>query len=455
MIVVLVVAAGAAWESAAMRLLAADPGIVVLKRCVDVDDLLATAAAGQADVAILGLDAPGLDPAAVEHLRRHAVRPVAVVAGSVRPGDPVVDSLRLRAGRLAITSLVSEDDLDVLPAAVVAAAREDAAAPRPGGHTADLDPDGTVLDASLPPDLAAGAAAGSARSATSRGRVVVVWGPPGAPGRSTVACAIAAELSRRQRRTILIDADAHAPSLAQQLGITDEVSGMLAAARLALGGQLDEHLASVQRGLSRHLSVVTGLPRPDRWSEIRPDTVEALLHAARELGEVVVDTGAPLEPDATAEFGTRPPRNTMTLEAIGAADEVVVVGAADPVGLARLARGLVELREAVPGVPLRVVVNRMRPSLGWSETDVATMVAGFARPVTLHFLPEDQAAADRALVTGRTLLESGGGPLSAAIVPVVDALAPGPVPGSGGATVSGASSPGGLRRRRAGRARPR
>ena len=57
----------------------------------------------------------------------------------------------------------------------------------------------------------------------------------------------------------------------------------------------------------------------------------------------------------------------MTLAALDAADEIVVVGSADPVGLSRLARGLVELRERTAGAPVRVVVNRMRPTLGWSE----------------------------------------------------------------------------------------
>ena len=40
MICVLLLAAGEAWESPAMADLEAHPGVVVLKRCVDVDDLL-------------------------------------------------------------------------------------------------------------------------------------------------------------------------------------------------------------------------------------------------------------------------------------------------------------------------------------------------------------------------------------------------------------------------------
>ena len=74
MICVLLLAAGEAWESPALADLEAHPGVVVLKRCVDVDDLLASVTSGQSDVAVVSLDAPGLDPATTAHLRRHAVR---------------------------------------------------------------------------------------------------------------------------------------------------------------------------------------------------------------------------------------------------------------------------------------------------------------------------------------------------------------------------------------------
>ena len=41
--VVLLLAAGAAWETRALRVLSDRRDLVVLKRCVDVDDLLASA----------------------------------------------------------------------------------------------------------------------------------------------------------------------------------------------------------------------------------------------------------------------------------------------------------------------------------------------------------------------------------------------------------------------------
>lgn len=396
---VLIVASGAAWETDALRLLGAHPGIMVLKRCVDVDDLLAAATAGQADVAVLGLDAPGLDRSAVEHLRRHGIRPVAIA-----PGGSSLDGGRLRAARIGIQRVVTDDELETL-ADAVAAVEAPVTAIRPPAAPPPLGP----------PPVGPPAAAG---------RVLAVWGPAGAPGRTTVAIGLAAEIARRQRRTVLVDADPYGGAVAQQLGILDEVSGLLAAARLASAGQLEERLTSVQRGIDAHLSVVTGLPRGDRWVEVRAGSVEHLLELARGTAEVVVDTGFCLEDEPGSDYGSRPGRNQLTLGALEVADEIVVVGGADPVGLARLGRALVDLRDLTGGRPVQVVVNRMRPTLGWSEREIAGMVSGFARVAGLHFLPDDQPAADRALVSGRTLVEVGDSPLGRALGRLTDALAP-------------------------------
>ncbi|MFC6287906.1 CpaE family protein [Nocardioides sp. GCM10027113] len=449
-VVVLVAAAGAGWESRALALLGERPGVVVLKRCVDVEDLMAAATAGQADVAVVAVDAPGLDAAAVDHLRAHGVRPVAVV-----PGGPGLDAGALRATRVGVRAVVEEDRLDDLPAVVAAGGEPDATAVRgpvprdgePGGGPTHLTDDGAAAD-DRPP-----------------ARVVAVWGPGGAPGRTTVAVGIAAELARRGLRTLLVDADPYGGAVAPQLGILDEVSGVLSAARRAAAGELADRFGGVPRSLGQHLAVVTGLPRADRWPEVRPGVLEHLLDVGRSHprlgGQVVVDTGFNLEHDPAADLGARPGRNHMTRAAIEAADEVVVVGSADPVGLSRLARGLVELRELTSAAPVRVVVNRMRPTIGWAEKDIAGMVEGFTRLTGLHFLPDDRAAVDRALVAGRTVLEVGDSALGRGLATLVDALqpaAPPPAP-TGAAGAAGAAGPAGargrLRRRTAGTARPR
>lgn len=392
MVVVLVLAAGADWESPALIRLADRGDVVVLKRCVDVPDLLATAAAGQADVAVLAIDSPGLDRSAVDHLRGHGVRPVAVVSGGAD-----CDAAALRASRIGIRALVGDHELDALP---------------------DL-----VAVGEEPSDTVVRGAPDEPTAAPSPGQLVAVWGPSGAPGRTTLAVGLAAELAR-DRRTILVDADPWGGSVAQQLGIVDEVSGLLAATRLVATGQLPERFGGVQRSLDHRLSVVTGLPRADRWVEVRTGVVDHLLQVARSHGHVVVDTGFSLEHDPAADGG-RAGRNTMTLESLEAADEILVVGNADPVGLARLARGLVELREATGRDVVRVVVNRMRPTLGWAEHDIGAMLGGLVRIAGLHFLPDDRATVDRALVAGRSLAEVGDSAVGRAVAGVAAALGSG------------------------------
>jgi len=396
-ICVVLLAAGEAWESPALADLEQHREIVVLKRCVDVDDLLASVTSGQADVAVVSLDAPGLDPASIAHLRRHDVRPIAVTAA---PADDL--DVREQAQRLTIRAVVSVRDLTSLPEVV--ATVEDIADTRARAIDEAL-PEAPVTD-----DV--------------EGRLVVVWGPTGAPGRTTVATNLAAEVARRGSATVLVDLDPYGGAVAQQLGILDEVSGLLSASRLAGSDHLEDRFATVCRGVDDHLSVITGLPRADRWREVRGAHVERLLETARSRGHVVVDTGFSLEEDPASDFGGRPGRNTLTLTALDAADEVVVVGAADPVGLARLARGLVELRDRGTGAPVRVVVNRMRGSIGWSEKDIAGMVEGFSRVAGLHFLPDDRGGADKALVTGRALVEGGDSSLVRGLGALADAIFP-------------------------------
>jgi MinD-like ATPase involved in chromosome partitioning or flagellar assembly len=391
-LVVLVVAAGAAWESPVLELINGRNGMVVLKRCVDVDELLATSSAGQADAAVVALDAPGLDPAAVDLLHRHQVRVIAVALAT--------ESARARAARVGVDVLVDDGDLAALPDAIEVEVDPPAFEPEPGTH---------------------------AVPAPARGRVVVVWGPAGAPGRTTVATSLASVLARRGSATTLVDADPYGGAVAAHLGVLDEVSGLLGAARLTGEGALEAGLESCRRALGDHLSVVTGLPRADRWLEVRAGVVEHLLEVAAARGHVVVDTGFSLEDDPSGDLLARPGRNHLTLGALDVADEVVVVGAADPVGLSRLARGLVDLRDRAAGVPVRVVVNRMRGGLGWSEREVSGMVEGFARLAGVHFLPDDRSAADRALATGAPLVE-GDAEVARALTAVTDAVVPPPTP---------------------------
>jgi MinD-like ATPase involved in chromosome partitioning or flagellar assembly len=397
---VLVAAGGGAWEAQALGLLnAPGSGLVVLKRCVDLPDLLATASTGQARVAVVDGALTGLDTTSVASLRRGGVS-VVLVGSTTLDADQRVDAARL--DELAAAVRAAEEG-----AALAGELDEPSLSESPGA--------GTAFDA--------GGNDSAAAPRSEPGRMIAVWGPTGAPGRTTVAVGLAAELASRGAGTMLLDADPFGGSVAQHLGMLDEMSGLLASARLANAGGLDAgRLAGLAREVTG-LRVLTGLPRADRWSEVRDAAFDDVLDRARALADtVVVDTGFCLEDDPQAAFTGAPRRHLMTLATLEQADEVVVVGSADPVGLARLARGLVELLETMPGLCVRVVVNRSRPSLGWGEKEVRAMIDGFVTPAGVHFLPEDRSTADRALVAGRSLVELGDSPLRRGLAGLADAV---------------------------------
>jgi hypothetical protein len=70
----------------------------------------------------------------------------------------------------------------------------------------------------------------------------------------------------------------------------------------------------------------------------------------------------------------------------------------------------------------------MRPSLGWSQRELVAMVEQIAPRAAVCFLPDDRAGADRALVAGRSLVESGESPLRRAVAEVADLVSGAPAP---------------------------
>jgi len=242
------------------------------------------------------------------------------------------------------------------------------------------------------------------------GRVVAVWGPAGAPGRTTTAVALAAEVAAAGGACLLVDADTYAGSVAQLLGLLDEAPGLATAARATDHGTLDvAALSALAPQVTPGLRVLTGLASSTRWPEIRPASLAAVLRAARELtGCTVVDTAASLEQDEELSYDTAAPRrNGVTLQALQDADIVVAVGSADPIGLQRLVRGLQDLTAVVSSSPV-VVVNRVRASaVGPApERTVRRALARYAGVDDPVLVPDDGAVLDAAVLQGRTLPES-------------------------------------------------
>jgi MinD-like ATPase involved in chromosome partitioning or flagellar assembly len=398
------------WEADLVTSLEASAGMTVVRRCADVADLLAAASAGLADVAIVSADLRALDRDALHHLARHGVR----TAGAVAPGDePGERRLRQLGLDVVVRSDAETHELEEALAGLDDTPGTEAAASdlRDGLGALDvLGPDGRGgsprADGSGPGGEPAEPGAWHPVEAC---RVIAVWGPTGAPGRTTVALGLAAELAHRGARTLLVDADTYGSSVAQSLALLDEAPGMAAAARAADQGSLDlPGLARVAPEVAPRLRVLTGIPRPDRWPELRAAAVENVLTVARQLAElVVVDCGFSIEDDEELSYDTLAPRrNAATLTALEQADELLVVGSADPIGLQRLVRAVQDVGNLPTPTP-RVVVNKLRASsVGHRpERRVTEALGRFAGMEDLHFLPWDQASLDGAMFAGCSLVE--------------------------------------------------
>jgi MinD-like ATPase involved in chromosome partitioning or flagellar assembly len=342
---VAVAAGGAPWESEVLAQIDQASHLQLQRRCVDLAELLAVGRTGAVGLAVVATDLPGLDTDAVSRLVTGGVRVAAV-------GD------HDRARALGIDLVVEPARLGVV----------DLSRPTP------------------PPPP------------SRRTPLLVVWGPAGAPGRSTVALSVATATAAAGRRTALVDADTMGGSLAQSLGLLDDVSGIMAACRVANQGradQVDEHLAAVED----RLHLLSGLPRGDMWPHVRSAALDGVVGRLRTTHDVVVaDVGSCLEAD-----GATRGRHQATLHLMEEADAIVVVGRADPVGLSRLVRGLADLQDVVGETEhQRIVVNQMRSSLGWSERDVADTLQRLSGRRPHAFLPWDGAGLDAAMMLGRT-----------------------------------------------------
>jgi MinD-like ATPase involved in chromosome partitioning or flagellar assembly len=403
------------WESDVITALDAAPSVTVVRRCVDVVELLALAATGLASCALVSADLRRFDADVFDRLRAAEV----VVVGVIMREDAEAEQ---RLAVLGVRHFVPADAAGEVFATVLANAVETGAV-EPSAH-AFGDPS-AATHAVIPPT----GTAQPVRAPTERGSVIAVWGPTGAPGRTTVAVGLADELARLDRSALLIDADVYGGVIAATLGLLDESPGLAAACRSAGSSRLDAAgLAGLAWQLGPRLRVLTGIPRAERWPELRAAGVEAVLGAARGLAEfTVVDCGFAIEADEELSYDTvAPRRNGATLAVLAAADVIIAVGAADPIGLQRLIRGLVELREGEFEAPVWVVLNRVRAAVvpGKPEVELAAALQRFSGRSPAAFLPYDRAALDLALANGKTLAEARPkSPLRQRMVELAAALA--------------------------------
>lgn len=471
---------GAAWESALVQ--ACQDGsvrAVVIQRCYDVGDLLAVAAAGKAELALVaagmrwldretvvrlgsaGLAVVGVVPTGdedaerrmrqlgIDHVAQGTARPGTLIelargALSGRPHQPFGQDRDDGVGRPdhpAGTGIAARVPWPASPSHSTGTGDSPAHGAVGGGDTASAATEPTQPRTAViePGDVEAPPSYGEEH----RSALVVVWGPKGAPGRTTVAVNLAFEALPFAGETLLVDADTYGGSVSQTLGFLEDHPGLAWAARLASRGELDSPKLwqATRRAGPAGPRVLSGLPRADLWTEVRPGTWESLLNLFRlSFHLTVVDVGFCLEEDEELLYDhVRFRRNAVSRLALQRADQVVAVARADPVGLHDFVRGYQQLRElGVDPSRVRVVVNQVRGGLfgGDAPAQIRAALARYLGLEPLVFVPYDRAAVDAALMLGKALREVRPG---TAVQQAMAALA---------AAVVGAPKAGPQRRRR-------
>lgn len=372
--------------------------VTVVRRCAELPELLAACQSGLARAAVVAEGSEGLTASLVDRLGAVGVAIVALT-------DNAEEAARLRT--IGVASALSGVESAELSERIADAVAQLTGALRPANLSAAAD-----TAAALATDPVVPAVDEEGRGA---GQLIVVWGPAGSPGRTTVAVNIAGEMAADGRSVLLVDADTYGASVAAVLGLLDESAGLAQACRLADQGLLDAEalrkVAATVATTAGTFRVLTGITRADRWTELRAPALGLVLERARQIADVVVvDTGFCLEADEELSFDTTAPRrNAATLRPLELADTVYAVGAADPVGVPRLVRALAELEGAVPQASPTVVMNKVRSSsVGRApERQLRDAWERYGPASSLKaFLPYDPVAADAALLAGSLLLEA-------------------------------------------------
>jgi len=222
-----------------------------------------------------------------------------------------------------------------------------------------------------------------------QGRTVAVLGTKGAPGATTVAIRLAAELAARGVSTALVDLDPAGGDLVAFLGL-DPRRNLFTLSHLSAAAGLSPELVEGEgQELAPGLFVLGGIPRREMAGDLPPAWVGDLLRLlGTRHGAVVLDVG-------------RDPTRALARAGLEAADTLLLVARADLVGAFDAQRVLAALEPPVRE-RARLVAGRLRR--GESPRELAGVLA-LPLSATVSFNPREarRAAAAQRPMGGRCM----------------------------------------------------
>mgnify|MGYP002360283472 FL=1 len=384
------------WEAELVASLVTETPAADVRRCVDVTALLSHAVSTPTRIVVVDADFPRIDAVVIAKLMEVSTVVIGVAADA--EGAQRLD-------RWGVEHIVSISSADVTQ--VVERIRELWVA-------TDDATESSGTDTAVTPDVAARRAIG--RADVSAGRLIAVWGPPGAPGRTTIALAISQLLAEHGAEVLLVDADTSAAGIGAALCLESDGSGIIAANHHAQRGDLDAPgLARLARSVGDGMRVLTGVTHVSRRIELRAAPMARLWQVAVDLVEsCVVDIGGCVDDGSLAldgdvgDFGLTSSGHSAAATALAAADDLVVVSSCEPANVARLLSNVSAIRSLAPSARMHVVINRVRTPIVRNEAaaeELREFVAMHIDAAHVLLVAEDRTTMDAATARGLTPLE--------------------------------------------------
>ena len=251
-------------------------------------------------------------------------------------------------------------------------------------------------------------------SVPGKGQRTVVAGPVGAEP-ELVILELAQAMAKANHRVVVVDANDICPSLAQ---LVDQPMlpnlPMAVDALRQRGGQLEDQLLPVAKG---RFWLVGGLADPAQWIELRPRAVVDLVdELAGRHHHVLTQVGPMVE--NLADYGGD--RFGVARAVMGDSDSIVAVGMASPVGVARLAMWLADVRLLAPETALHLVLTRA-PKDRFRRSELLERAQGLdVGEASIHLLPDDDRL-ERAVWNGELVK---AGPFRRSVADLAAAVAP-------------------------------
>ena len=242
--------------------------------------------------------------------------------------------------------------------------------------------------------------------------VIAFWSGVGSPGRTTLALNVATEIALAGKRVLLLDLDTLGPAIAINLGLVETPAGLSAVLRLVEQGRLthDEfRRLTVTIDVGRHeLLLMPGLSSPERWEEVTPERLSAMLEAVSPFVEVVVADLS--QPTFSKNSFVHPAignqtRDSLFQSVIEKCSKLVTVTGADPVSAKRFLEAQSFLTDIRANLEQYVVVNRYRTTVLGLEAkrELAETFESIAKLRIDSFVPDDSANIDKAMRNGLPL----------------------------------------------------